>query len=128
MTAVDVYRNLKNGCLSVRSRESETYGKVLSHVDSLGVVNVEFVIQDGGQERAKQTQRRNVHALVRGERDDSVEIESPVHITYNPFEYEQFVTVDFERQVESAEKVLVDDAGVWAESDGLEYVNNQHED
>ncbi len=68
---VDVYYNLNKGsktkpCYSIKSRETESYGKVIAHACELIVDGCQFVIRPSGHERAIENQKRNVHAFVRG--------------------------------------------------------------
>lgn len=63
---IDVYRNLHKDCYSVRSREPESYGKVIAHMETVYVRDATFVVQPAGQRRARETGIRNVHAFVRG--------------------------------------------------------------
>lgn len=61
-----IYYNLNNGCWSVKSREPETYGKVVAHVYELVVAHVEFKVSEAGRQRVIEEQRKNVHAGVSG--------------------------------------------------------------
>lgn len=66
---VEVYYNLHRKCLSVRSRiTGPTYGKVLAHVDHIVLRDVEFKVSEAGRRRVIREQRKNVHAVIRGER------------------------------------------------------------
>lgn len=117
---VDTYINLNKGCVSVRSRESEDYGRVVAHRPKIHVSDVEFVVQPSGRQRARESGVRNVHAFVRGNWDESQKIVSGQSVTYNPFEYDQFVHAETERPVESAEHAAVTSEGVWAV--GVSYI------
>lgn len=112
----DVYKNLNRECLSVRSRESDEYGRVVDHRDSVVVDNVEFVVQPAGRERVLEEERKNVHAFVRGRLSDdqSWRPVDGVEITYNPYEFDSFVTTDGHTPVDCADRVVVNTDGVCA--------------
>lgn len=115
--AVDVYRNLNQDCLSVRSRESDTYGQVIAHVERAIVNGVEFVVQPAGRQRVLEDERKNVHAFVRGVWHPTVDVAAPDHaydITYNPYEYDSFVTRTDELSVARASRAFVSPDGVKA--------------
>lgn len=114
-TAVDVYRNLNDHCLSVRSRETETYGTVIAHVDRAVIDDPTFVVQPAGRERVRDEGRKNVHAFVRGTWRPTAETTPPeeaVAVTYDPYEYDSFVTRDTERAVTEARRAFVTPDGV----------------
>lgn len=117
VTSVDVYLNVNDMCLSVRSREAETRGLVVEHAQSLVIADVEFVIQPAGQQKARETGVKNPHAFIRGTRQlRNADPERPtVPITYDPFEYDSFVRADTERPVRAAETVYASlDSGIRA--------------
>lgn len=66
---VDVYRNLHEDCYSIRSRDtdSDEYGNVIGHADGVLLRDAEFVVQEAGQAKCRETGTKNVHAVVRGE-------------------------------------------------------------
>lgn len=109
---VDVYMNLNRDCISIKSRETETYGQVVAHTDAVQVDDPEFVVQPAGRERAREMGQRNVHAFVRGTLDGvgpgtwfSFELlttisSNPVlDVTYDPFEYDEWVVTGSGRSV-----------------------------
>lgn len=57
-----VYRNLANGCWSVK-----VSGLVALHADTVLLRNAEFVVSEAGRQRVLKERRKNVHAGVRGE-------------------------------------------------------------
>ena len=111
---IDTYRNLNDECISVRSREPEDYGTVVHHAECITVEDVEFVVQESGQKKCRESERKNVHALVRGEWNDSRRVIAGIEITYNPFEYDHFVEESSGRAVEAADVALVTKRGVFA--------------
>lgn len=113
---VDVYRNLQHGGYSVRSREKETRGLVISHEESVVVRDAEFVVQESGRQKVLEEERKNVHAFVRGkipEREKKVYGDIPV--TYNPYEYKNFVNAETEEPLDTAKLVILSEDGVLAE-------------
>lgn len=66
---VDVYWNLHRRLFSVRSREKETYGRVISHATHLGLFKPKPVVSQAGRERVLREKRKNVHAVIRGDLD-----------------------------------------------------------
>lgn len=116
---VDVYLNLHRDCVSVRSRESEDYGTVVAHRPKVTVEDVSFVVQPSGRQKCIEEGVKNVHAFVRGKWNDNRRVLMGERVTYNPFEYQQFVHAEDERPVASAEVAMITRKGVFAE--GLEY-------
>jgi hypothetical protein len=108
---VDVYLNLNEECVSVRSRESEDYGRVVAHKQKVHVSDAEFVVQPSGREKCRESGVKNVHAFVRGEWTESEKVVYGERVTYNPFEYDTFVHKESEEPVESADLVMVTAAG-----------------
>lgn len=64
---VYVYKNLHKNCWSVRSREGETYGKVIEHAENIFLKNCGFRVGRVGQQRVREEKRKRVHAGVTGE-------------------------------------------------------------
>lgn len=118
---VDCYLNLNRDCVSVRSRESDDYGTVVSHQPKVHINSPEFVVQSAGREQVRDTGVRNVHAFVRGEWNEREKVLYGEPVTYNPYEYDQFVHPDTEKPVESAELCMVSTSGVLAK--GLSFLD-----
>jgi hypothetical protein len=112
---VDVYINLIRDCVSVRSRETEDYGTVVSQEQKVRINNPSFVVQESGRQRVIEDGIKNVHAFVRGEWDGSLQIVHGDYVTYDPFEHEQFYCPDMDSYVSEAEKCSVSRSGVFAE-------------
>lgn len=114
----DVYRNLQVGGYSIRSRESETYGTVIGHEETVVMEDVEFVVQEAGRQKVLEEERKNVHAVVRGvvatQDAWTTDTEGAVPVTYNPYEYAHFVHAETETPIESADRVLIGEDGVYA--------------
>lgn len=111
---VDTYINLNDDCVSVRSREAEDYGCVVSHEHKVHLRDVEFVVQPAGRERCLDEGRKNVHAFVRGVWDETVTIVDGEYVTYDPFEYEEFYAPELNSYVTSADRAAVTRCGVYA--------------
>ncbi|MCS3661795.1 hypothetical protein [Salinibacter ruber] len=122
---VDVYRNLKTGGFSIRSRDPDhfdgAYGRVVAHCKQALVGDVEFVVQQGARERAVEEGQRSVHAFVRGVLIGSGELPSLSEkqvrhwneVTYNPFEQSDFVMVGSEEPVFTAPLALLGQETAW---------------
>lgn len=138
-TRVDVYKNLNDDCLSILSRDtdSDDYGNVIAHADFVLLEDVDFVVQDAGQEKVRETGVKNVHAMVRGDvvgvgMDGEVEWNLMVrmfgndmcNVNYNPHETDAFEVMEAVRMddhdlsegdaVEKAVYASVTEAGVGA--------------
>jgi hypothetical protein len=91
---VRVYRNLRNGLLSVQTKINRSW-IVAGHVNSILLSDVTFNVSQAGRERVIKNKRKNVHAFVYG---TLVEIETgdtfPVAVKYNPYKYTSFVVND----------------------------------
>lgn len=82
---VYVYRNLHKRCWSVMQR-----GRVIAHLDVLGLDNCQFVVRPAGRKKTIEQRRKNVHAFGKGtlfvpDMEDTL-IGSHIHqIGYNPY-------------------------------------------
>ena len=90
---VDVYRNLSQGCWSVKDRSD---GRVIGRADAVIVTDATFVVQPAGRAKVLREGQKNVHAFVRGTLSD-IDIFNqeclslPKEVTYNPYKYDSFV-------------------------------------
>jgi len=101
---VEVYYNLHKKCLSVRRR-----GIVIDHVNSILLKNARFVVQPAGRKRVLKEKRKNVHAFVRGERVAVASFDGKSErITYNPYKYKSFVSVETGKPVYKKDIVSID--------------------
>ena len=125
---VFVYKNLHEGCWSVKDRQT---GHVVAHADQAALSDVDLKVSQAGRRRVLEEQRKNVHAGVEGTleliglrgcpskryvvRGGDGPGESPVLVTYNPYKYETFVNKADEKPVLSAERAILDADGksVW---------------
>lgn len=104
-TRAHVYRNLHRRCWSIRVR-----GKVIGHRDEVALTDCRFVIQPGGQQRARREGRRNVHAYIAG----VIACPPPEpgrQIAYNPFRHDTFVWRDGGEPVMRASMVVMTAGG-----------------
>jgi hypothetical protein len=95
---VEIYRNLHNGCMSIRRD-----GKVVKHLQkwqSLFLEDVKFAVQPAGREKVRREGKKNVHAFVRGtviapstmnHTTDVFKEKCKVWVTYNPYQNDTFV-------------------------------------
>ena len=104
---VDVYRNLRNGMWSVKNRLT---GLVIGWVSTCMVQDATLVVQPAGNQRVRDTGRKNVHAFVRGNLQlsygdgimASMGLYDPISITYDPYEYRTFVRIKDESPIHKA--------------------------
>lgn len=92
---VRVYRNLhrsKPG-MPVYSVMSMATKKVIGHVQEIRLSGVRFVVSQAGRARVLRERRKNVHAFVEG-RVANLVMGVGTRVTYNPYLYETFVTMD----------------------------------
>lgn len=122
---VDVYYNIHKKCLSVRSRERETYGKVIGHVPVISLKNCRFVVSEAGRKRVVKERRKNVHAVVRGEtfkpNNDNglgsgikLALDKPIPVTYNPYQFTKFMRKDKWTPIEFADVVIINNKSITA--------------
>lgn len=88
----DIYYNLHRKCLSVRHK-----GLVIGHSQNIGMKDVKFIVSEAGRQRVLREKRKNVHATIRGVVWDLNVCDldpTGIQITYNPYKYDSFVTMD----------------------------------
>jgi hypothetical protein len=91
-TQVRVYRNLKNGLMSVQAKINGSW-LVVGHVESLLLYDAVFKVSQAGRKRVIEQKRKNVHAFVYGELADiDTDVVLPTKAFYNPYKYQTFVT------------------------------------
>lgn len=88
-----VYRNLRNGLLSIKQN-----GVVVGHTDSLVLENIKFIVKESGRQRVLREQQKNVHAYVSGHilvsgnvKEDAGLVEE-ITVVYNPYKMDKFST------------------------------------
>lgn len=91
---VMVYYNLHKHTFSVSYQN-----RVIMHADYVQLSDVEFRVRQGGKQKVRDEQRKNVHAFVIGNLMDYCEHPcdtmpgptSNLIVTYNPYKYDTFV-------------------------------------
>lgn len=121
---VQVYKNLKLGCWSIRQDRL-----VVAHADRLCLYDCKFVVIEAYRQRVINTGHKNIHAWVQGYITESGcgttakasnktgEVgRLPVKIVYNPYENDSFVSDEFvpKIKIKSAEFVVLNEQGVFA--------------
>lgn len=86
---VDVYRNLRDQCWSVRAIHGPNKGRVIAHVHSLNLQDCEFRVSEAGRQRVLRERRKNVHACIRGTVVAS-EAGKYTLVRYRPYDYKYF--------------------------------------
>lgn len=127
---VFVYKNLHEGCWSIKDRQT---GHVVAHADKVELSDVKLKVSEPGRQRVIKEQSKNVHAGLEGNlekisltgypsrryvhrQSDS----APTLVTYNPYKYETFVNKADETPVLTGERAILDNDGksVWVFSPG----------
>lgn len=116
---VHVYRNLRQGCWSIKAYGAGMDGRVVAHTQGAVLVGgVDWVVSEAGRQRVLAERRKNVHATVRGDLlwlhrktqffhgmtadglgariapsvNWTVRLpQRSVPVTYNPYEFDSFV-------------------------------------
>jgi hypothetical protein len=105
---VMVYYNLHKHTFSVSYQ-----GKVIMHADYVKLGDVEFRVRQGGKEKVRGEQRKNVHAFVIGDLLEYCEYpcenlpEEPndMIVTYDPYKYDSFVIKSTKEPIFGASEV-----------------------
>jgi hypothetical protein len=103
---VRVYYNIHRKCYSVLRA-----GRVVAHVDAIGLVDVRFRVSEAGRRRVLRERRKNVHAFVCG----TVSADPgpcEVGVTYQPYIRGDFVRRADLRPVHEAPAARLDASGV----------------
>lgn len=89
---VEVYRNLTNGCLSIRDYKTK---KVLAHAINVELQGVTFKVSQKGRERVLSTGHKDVHAFAIGRFMGNPDaFTGQTRVTYNPYKFKSFVNAD----------------------------------
>jgi len=125
---VEVYRNLRKNCWSVRNN---TPGRVLWHCNEVVLKDVDLVVRPAGRAKVLQEQRKNVHAFAKGEilytsvrnnttnymysmfPDFSTNVygEKFMQILYDPYQYASFVIAESKEPIFKADVVHLNNKG-----------------
>jgi len=110
---VRVYYNLHKRRLSVQEKVNGRW-KVVNHVDTIHLKNVDFRVSQAGRQRVLQQKRKNVHAFIIGEPTN--ELDPTQHqyqiVGYNPYVRERFY--DGSKYVDKADAVIINNRIVYA--------------
>lgn len=125
---VEVYRNLRKDCLSVRPLPSGTGG--VFHFPGVILRDATFAVQPAGRAKVLRDKQKNVHAFVRGQLvsiaagsdfDDHATAflnrAGVFEVTYNPYLYETFVRRSSEAPVYGAASVMIIGKEIFAYSE-----------
>lgn len=113
---VFVYRNLHYRDKVMYSVRNESTKRVSYHSPIVYMKDVEFKVSKAGRHRVLKEKRKNVHAGVKGyllPLDIEMWCEEPVQVRYNPYLTDSFVRCDNGAPVYRAEKVLINENGVF---------------
>ena len=113
---VEVYRNLRRRCWSIRSNKT---GKVIDHMSSVVLEDCELVVRQAGREKVRREGVKNVHAFVKGymvteqtfNLTTDTNTKDQTMITYNPYQNESFVKLRTEEPISKAKYVQLTDKG-----------------
>ena len=107
---VEVYRNYRRRCWSVRSNKT---GKVIDHVSQVVLKDCELVVRKSGRDRVLREGVKNVHAFVKGVMvtSDEFEKDESVRIGYEPWVNSSFVVSNVNRPIHCARFVHLDSDG-----------------
>jgi hypothetical protein len=109
---VEVYRNLRNGQLSIRQN-----GIVVAYTDYAYLNDVEFVVRKAGLKKVRESGQKNVHAFAKGYlcKAEPGIFHYNKCVTYNPFKYDSFVIKKNDKPIFTAKQILVKNNGeIWA--------------
>jgi hypothetical protein len=88
---VEVYKNTRGKCWSVRASEGPERARVIAHCDSILLRDVKFVVRPTGRNLVRASRQKNVHAFAKG-RVTSSEPGGPwARVTYDPYVNDTFV-------------------------------------
>lgn len=105
---VDVYWNLHKRCFSVRSRERDSYGRVIAHADEIRLTSATFIVSEAGRQRVLSEKRKNVHAFIRG-KWSSAPVSAEAPCSYNPYKGATFTSNGMPVHFSSVVRGVVED-------------------
>jgi hypothetical protein len=113
------YFNLHRKCFSIKALEGPNKGRVVAHRDDVLLFDCVFKVSEAGRQRVLRERKKNVHAGVVGEWDETgtdlitiarvTTIGRPV--TYNPYKYNTFVYLYGQQPVDCARLVALSISG-----------------
>lgn len=104
---VDVYRNLRKHCWSVRNVKTRL---VEAHTLFVVLTDAKFLVSESGRNRVRKEKRKNVHAWVRGHLTPTVlpDTSNWHRVIYDPYKFDSFVLASGHESVSEASMVLLD--------------------
>jgi hypothetical protein len=110
-----VYFNLHRKCFSIKALEGPNKGRVVAHREDVLLFNGTFKVSEAGRQRVLRERKKNVHAGVVGEWDETgIDLTTidRIHsigtpITYNPYKYTSFVHLYGEHPIQSGRLVAL---------------------
>jgi hypothetical protein len=110
-----VYFNLHRKCFSIKALEGPNKGRVVAHREDVLLFNGTFKVSEAGRQRVLRERKKNVHAGVVGEWDETgIDLTTidRIHsmatpITYNPYKYNTFVHLYGEHPIQSGRLVAL---------------------
>ena len=109
---VEGYYNLHKGRFSVRALEGPDKGRVVGHLERLGLAGVKFKVSEAGRQRVLREKRKNVHARVQGtlvNPDALTNCED--RVSYNPYRGGTFYNTETGEDYLNADLAVLDDTG-----------------
>ena len=104
---VDIYWNSRKRLFSVRSCET---GLVIAHVPEFVLLSAKLKVSEAGRQRVLRTQKKNVHAYLRGEwvhrEVKDTHVLTHKRVSYNPFISESFTDRETGQAVLTARSVI----------------------
>ena len=115
---VQIYKNLHK-----TSKQGETVYSVRNdknivedHSTEVTLIDPKFRVGKKGRERVPREKRKNVHAFVRGERVAVASFDGrSERITYNPYKYKSFVSIETGKPVFKKDIVSIDGRNILAQ-------------
>jgi hypothetical protein len=102
---VRIYFNLHKKKLSVQTKINGRW-KVVNHVDSAYLEDVQFKVSEAGRQRVLKNKRKNVHAYVCGTLIDTLPLSGRFpSARYNPYQLEKFECEN--KSIDRAEYVIL---------------------
>lgn len=108
MKQVRIYRNLHKKLYSVQEKVNGRW-KVVEHTNDINLINVTFKVSEAGRQRVIKEKRKNVHAVMIGERFPFIP-KSFVYldeITYNPYKSPYFMVKSEDKPLDKAKYVQI---------------------
>jgi hypothetical protein len=99
MQKVKVYRNIRNKMFSVLDYKTH---RLITHMDTIVLKNVEFKVQKSGKERVRKTKQKYVHAYAVGNfysEDFLLDTNRLTLVNYNPYINDSFITFDDNKSI-----------------------------